>query len=207
MKPDNQIHRVENIHIDIPYQWILRRLGYEKNDHPDRHTLSLIEQNVAIAVSDSKCSGAFRVLKIKKIKKSEVELDFDLNIRSMAIAKFLSDCQYAGLIFATAGRKITAEIETDIHGDKMTEALIIDAAGSEIADAAVERIQSMLNAYIKKLGLRMKDARFSPGYSDFLLSNQKIFYELLDMASHEVRLTKTFQLIPEKSVTAICGLR
>jgi len=85
--------------------------------------------------------------------------------------------------------------------------LIIDAAGSEIADAAIDEVQCILSSSIKKSGLKMKDARFSPGYGDFLLSNQKLFYKLLNMSEHKIKLTKTFQFIPEKTVTAICGLR
>ncbi len=207
MKPDSKIHRVESIHVEVPYTWILRRLGYDKDDHPDRHTLSLIEENVALALSDSECSGAYRILKIESRKDTAVALDGKLKIRSASISKFLSDCQYAALIFATAGRKITGEIESDIHGTKMTEALVLDAAGSEIVEAATDQMQSIVSATAKKYGLRTKDARFSPGFGDFLLSNQKMIFNALDMSSHGIELTETFQLLPEKSVTAICGLK
>ncbi|HOK04227.1 MAG TPA: hypothetical protein PLN24_03120 [Victivallales bacterium] len=207
MKLDNEIHKIENIHVDIPYQWILRRLGYEKGDSPDSSTLSIIKNNVAMAVADSNCSGAFRIFKINSIKKSEIIFETNVKIKSYSISKYLSDCHYAAMIFATAGSKISSDIESDIVGEKMTEALIIDAAGSEIADAAIDEVQCILSSSIKKSGLKMKDARFSPGYGDFLLSNQKLFYKLLNMSEHKIKLTKTFQFIPEKTVTAICGLR
>lgn len=207
MRPDGKIHHVDSIHVEIPYTWILRRLGYEKDEHPDRHTLSLIEENVAVALSNSECSGAYRILKIESIKTGGVELEGGRPMKSSSISKFLSDCQYAALIFATAGGKITGEIESDIHGAKMTEALILDAAGSEIVEAATDQMQSIVSATVKKHGLRTKDARFSPGFGDFLLSNQKMIFDALDMSSHGIELTKTFQLVPEKSVTAICGLK
>jgi len=207
MKPDNEVHKIENIHVDIPYQWILRRLGYEKGDSPDTRTLSMIEDNVAIAVADSNCSGAFRIFKIDSIKESEVILKSNIKINSYSISKYLSDCQYVAMLFATAGKKISYDVESDIAGQKITEALIIDAAGSEIADAAIDEVQCILSSYIKKSGLKMKDARFSPGYGDFRLSNQKLFYQSLNMSEHGIKLTKTFQFVPEKTVTAICGLR
>jgi cobalamin-dependent methionine synthase I len=53
----------------------------------------------------------------------------------------------------------------------------------------------------------MKYSRFSPGYGDFVLENQKIFFDLLEMREAGISLSKTFQLIPEKTVTAITGLK
>ncbi|HPN84674.1 MAG TPA: hypothetical protein PK821_04980, partial [Victivallales bacterium] len=142
MKVDSKIHSIDNIHLDIPYTWIMRRLGYDKDDHPDNHTLKMIEENMAVALSNSECSGAFRFLKIESIVKDKILLEEKIQIKSLSIAKFLSGCRYVALIFATTGGKIVNEIEADIHTSKVTEALILDAAASEIADAALEQVQS-----------------------------------------------------------------
>ncbi len=207
MKPDSKIHHIDNIHVDIPYTWILQRLGYDKDDHPDEHTLKIIEESMIVALSDCKCSGAFRILKVESLANNQVLLENNIHIKSAHIAKFLFGCQYAALIFATAGETIVNEIEADIHNSRITEALILDAAGSEIADLALEQVQNAVTTFVKKFGLQLKNARFSPGYGDFSLSNQKIFFKTLDMADHALTLSKTFQICPEKSVTAICGLQ
>ena len=48
--------------------------------------------------------------------------------------------------------------------------------------------------------------RFSAGYADFKLENQKMIYEKLQMDKIGVTINSGFILLPEKSVTAISGI-
>jgi len=48
--------------------------------------------------------------------------------------------------------------------------------------------------------------RYSPGYGDLALSNQKIIYDALGLEKLGLTLTERFLLIPEKSVLAIAGI-
>jgi cobalamin-dependent methionine synthase I len=48
--------------------------------------------------------------------------------------------------------------------------------------------------------------RFSAGYADFNLENQKAIYDMLQMGKIGVTITPNFILLPEKSVTAISGI-
>ncbi len=49
--------------------------------------------------------------------------------------------------------------------------------------------------------------RFSPGYGDFDLANQRIFYSLLELDKLDIQLTESCILIPEKSVIAMTGVK
>ena len=53
----------------------------------------------------------------------------------------------------------------------------------------------------------MSKKRFSPGYGDFDLANQRIFYSLLHLEQFDIRLTESCMLVPEKSVIAMTGVR
>ncbi len=48
--------------------------------------------------------------------------------------------------------------------------------------------------------------RFSAGYADFNLENQRAIYDILQMGKIDVTITSSFILLPEKSVTAISGI-
>jgi len=48
--------------------------------------------------------------------------------------------------------------------------------------------------------------RFSAGYADFNLENQKAIHEMLQMGKNGVAITPSFILLPEKPVTAISGI-
>ena len=55
-------------------------------------------------------------------------------------------------------------------------------------------------------GKTLLPRRFSAGYADFNLENQKALYERLQMGKIGVTITPSFILLPEKSVTAISGI-
>ena len=49
--------------------------------------------------------------------------------------------------------------------------------------------------------------RYSPGYGDSDLTNQKIIYNILKLEKLDLALTKKFMLVPEKFVTAVAGIK
>jgi cobalamin-dependent methionine synthase I len=63
-----------------------------------------------------------------------------------------------------------------------------------------------INQLIRREKKTLLPRRFSAGYADFDLSNQKIIYQLLALEKIGVRITNECILLPEKSVTAISGL-
>jgi len=48
--------------------------------------------------------------------------------------------------------------------------------------------------------------RFSPGYGDLSLENQKLFFKALELEKMGMKLTESLMMFPEKSVTAIAGV-
>ncbi|NLV69188.1 MAG: methionine synthase, partial [Spirochaetes bacterium] len=59
---------------------------------------------------------------------------------------------------------------------------------------------------VKRRGENLTRMRFSAGYGDFMLENQKHFFELLGLEKLGVSLTERYIFIPEKTVTAIAGV-
>ncbi|HPV30603.1 MAG TPA: methionine synthase, partial [Deltaproteobacteria bacterium] len=60
---------------------------------------------------------------------------------------------------------------------------------------------------VRREGLAITSRRFSAGYGDFELENQRIMYERLRLGEIGVEITDSCILIPEKSVTAVAGIR
>jgi len=75
-----------------------------------------------------------------------------------------------------------------------------------MTDAALDWITDYINMQLRRENRRMLPRRFSAGYADLALENQKKFYEKLEMAKIGVAITPDFLLVPEKSVTAISGI-
>lgn len=128
-----------------------------------------------------------------------------LPLRGKDIAEHLTGCTEAVLLGATLSGGVDSMIRRAQQQD-MTRALLYDA----IAGAAVETVCNALEQQIKA---RFADKyayfteRFSPGYGDFPLTQQRELIALLD-APRKIGLTVTphCTMLPMKSVTALIGL-
>ncbi|MFH1238699.1 MAG: methionine synthase, partial [bacterium] len=106
-----------------------------------------------------------------------------------------------------AGSKIMTAIRTNSASKDVTQAVIFDATASEIVDEALNWIIDYLNRELRRENKYLTRKRFSAGYADFALSNQEIIYKTLQMKKLGVTLTKNYIMNPEKSVTAITGIK
>ena len=118
------------------------------------------------------------------------------------IAAHLLGCPQVVLLAATLG----AETETLIRRAQrrdMAEALLLDAC----AGAALENVCDNFCADLaSELAPARLTGRYSPGYGDFPLSEQRRIFSLLDVTRRiGVHLTEGGLMLPQKSVTALIG--
>ena len=116
---------------------------------------------------------------------------------------FLADCDRVILLAATLGAEPDL-LQQRLRLADMGEAMILDAAGS----AAVENVCDNLCADLAaEFAPRVLTDRFSPGYGDLPLSEQRWFFRLLDMTRRMgVTLTDSGLMLPQKTVTAFVGV-
>lgn len=119
------------------------------------------------------------------------------------IAAHLQGCPQAVVLAATLG----AETETLIRRAQrrdMAEALLLDAC----AAAAMEHVCDNFCADLAAASAPARlTARYSPGYGDFPLSEQRQIFALLDVTRRVgVSLTESGLMLPQKSVTALIGV-
>jgi hypothetical protein len=88
----------------------------------------------------------------------------------------------------------------------VTRAVVLDAAASEIVDAALDWIMAYCNQGLRREGKMLMNTRYSAGYGDLALDSQRAFYRLLGLERLGVSMTDTCILVPEKSVTAVTGV-
>lgn len=126
--------------------------------------------------------------------------------RSKKLSAFLRNCREVILMGATSGSAIMEAIRDKTGRNDLTAAVVYDATASEMTDGALEWIMQYMNQALRREGKTLLPRRFSAGYADFALENQKIIYEKLQMDKFGVQINPSYILIPEKSVTAITGI-
>ena len=119
------------------------------------------------------------------------------------IRAFLRDCDGVVLLAATLGAEAEALIRRASARD-MADAVILDAAGSAAIETVCDNFCADLAA---ALAPRYLTDRFSPGYGDMPLSDQRAIFRLLDVSRRiGVSLSESGLMIPQKSVTALIGV-
>jgi len=198
---------IEKITLDPPTAKIYSRLGYRKkltslSRAREKETDRYIEE-AATLIS---LQGAYLRLPIRENDNRVVRLAGGLSLESTTLARFLDACAEAVFMGATSGGAVMEGIRDRTSEDNLTAAVVYDATASEMTDAALDWIMSYINRQLRREGKHLLKRRFSAGYGDFALANQKEVYRQLHLEKIGVALTPSFLLIPEKSVTAIGGI-
>lgn len=127
-------------------------------------------------------------------------------IESKDLAANLKDCNSIYLFAATLGSAVDKEIQ---KASRINPALavMLQAAGAMFIESYCDTLQNELLEEEKK-DCNEFVPRYSPGYGDVPLENQKIFFEVLQCEKNlGLTLTSSLLMMPEKSVTAFIGIK
>ena len=186
---------------------IYRRLGYKRGiTKVDERKREEIERHIEYAASLISLKGAGLRVPLKRVDPPLIVLKAGAHIRSVRLARLLNGCKEALFIGSTSGSAVMDAILGDTEGGDMTRGVVIDAVASEMTDAALDWIMGFFNRLLARENARLTRGRFSAGYGDFLLENQKMMYDMLELNRIGVTINENFILMPEKSVTAVVGI-
>lgn len=123
--------------------------------------------------------------------------------RGEAIARHLEGCGEVILMAATLGSEAERLMRRAQTGD-MGEALLLDACGSAAIENVCNNLCSDLETAFRP---RYLTERFSPGYGDFPLEQQRELFAVLDVTRRiGISLSAGGLMLPQKSVTALIGV-
>lgn len=187
---------------------ILNRLGYRKNKTAlSEEQMAFLENAIEKGMSLCHPKGLYRRFKIENNDGMKVTLENKQLLESMSLSKLLENSSEIALIAATVGSEAADEVSKQMKEGDPVLGIIIDSTASYTADAAVEWIRDFVNKTVKLEGKNVTKHRYSPGFKDFELSNQKLIYDMLELSKLGLELTDKYMLIPEKSVIAILGIK
>ena len=194
------------IRIPVPKKAIYTRLGFRIGmtmitpKEQERMDLYIQEASDIIELK-----GAIRTFPVKQMSETTVMLD-EYTLESRSLARMLYGCPHVLMMGATAGARIMEAISDATVSDDLTRAVVLDAAASEMTDSALNWIMSYTDQELRRNSWKLTKKRFSAGYGDFPIENQRMIFNLLRLETIGVSITDTCILIPEKSVTAIAGI-
>ena len=196
------------INVIPPIEKIYYRLGYTKG----KTNLSIeekqkIDSYIDQAVEKVVLKASISRVPVLNIKGNNISLVSGISFKSNGLVKLFSGCSEVLFMGATAGSDIVQIVQDYSKGQDVTAAVVFDAVASEMTDAALDWVVKFFNNSLRRENKCLTKRRFSAGYGDFLLENQKVIYEVLELKALGVNLTDEFLLIPEKTVTALAGIK
>jgi hypothetical protein len=196
-----------SINIPVPRERIFRRLGYRRGvTQVAPKTREEIDNFIEYAGTLIKLRGVGRRLKITRAETFDIILETGDIFKSADLFKYLEKYREVLLLGATGGNDIIRAINEDSEKDNLTRGVILDAVASEMVDASLDWLSDYFNHQLVRENRRLSRRRFSAGYGDFYLSEQRVIYDILELKRIGVDINENCILIPEKSVTAVVGI-
>lgn len=192
--------------IVIPFKTVLANLKFNKHITTlDLKTERFIKESIQKSFNLVTPQAHYGDFLLASVQDKAVAISgFPRTIESQSIARLLKKSSKVTLFAVTIGDNLSREIERASLAGNMTEAIVFDAIGSTAVEEVTESLNNVLQSRAQLEGYRLTK-RFSPGYGDFGLSYQRDIVTLLKGEELGIRLTESFIMLPEKSVTAILG--
>lgn len=126
-------------------------------------------------------------------------------VRSADLLKNLDGCREIYLFAATIGTEFDRLIKR-MSVTNLSKAAILQAIGATAVENVCDRLNAYLEAKAKAEGRKLRP-RYSPGYGDYGLENQKGIFQVLEPYRYiGISLTESLLMLPEKTVTAVIGI-
>ncbi len=195
---------ITKVDVGIDRNEVCRRLGY-KDRSPSASTLSLIDSQIAKADKLIKPIYTYEPKTIERVVGEKTFVAGSLVFNSKTVSYVLSDCKWAAIFLVTIGSNLDEEMSKLMEKGEMLVATILDAVGTEAVAQALYRLQDVVKGIAQANGYQAT-VRYSPGYCDWDVSQQKVLFQVLDSTSLGVSLTESCFMMPQKSISGIIGI-
>jgi len=147
----------------------------------------------------------YQIEKITNIGKKSVSIHGGTTFRSQKLSRALEDSDEIVCFVATVGTVIEDEINRLMAQKRLSEAYVLDAMGSVAVENMVEQFHQCEEAPFLSED-KSVTLRFSPGYCDWPVTDQKKLFGLFDSDLPGVELLDSCLMQPRKSVSGVFGL-
>ena len=147
----------------------------------------------------------YRIVKPSAVDNSVVQLNETVKFTSVKLARTLEDAEKIVCFVGTIGTAVENEIGRLLGKQRLAKAYILDAMASVAVENMVDRFQDLMESRF-----RAEDStvtlRFSPGYCDWPVTQQKKLFNIFDPETLEVELLDSCLMKPRKSISGVFGI-
>jgi len=196
---------VEGIRPVIKKDEVRRLLGGGRSDRLSPRLERRIEEFISEARRIIKPRVVYTTASAEKAPGGAVALDGETVLESRRLGRTLADCDAAAVFVGTIGPGIDRMINALAAEGRVSDACVLDAVGSAAVEETVEKFHRQFDSFAERLGGRTT-LRFSPGYCDWRVEEQRKLFGVLGGEAIGVELTPSCLMRPRKSVSGVFGI-
>ena len=198
-------------HIGIDWAWVKNELKAREriggDDDSDRLPAisGSLDECLTKAKSLSKPNYIRATKLIALIEEDFIEIEGGIRFSTGRIARYIKDSKYIVLFLVTIGdeiEKIAGELTQE---EDPLRGYLLDRIGSFAVESLAESIERKIRKDYSKLKMSVS-RRYSPGYCDWPIEDQRILAKALDFSGIGVSLTESCMMKPKKSISAIVAI-
>jgi cobalamin-dependent methionine synthase I len=146
----------------------------------------------------------YRFLPVESKNGSSVALDGGVSLKSEKLADIFGPCDRAAVFLVTMGSGLDRIIQQNME-KRPHYGFLLDAAASVAAEGGAQYVQD----YLEQERLNSSEdmtLRYSPGYCDWPLKEQKSLFNALPYAEIDVGLSDDSLMSPRKTISGVIGI-
>lgn len=181
----NFAEKIEKFQFNLNENHILRRIGHKNRQNKINDTLiDIIHEEKEKLNSLLHAAAVYKILDYSETNQHPI----------------FKNADKVALSICTIGPGVESESTRLMKKNEMLRGLVVDALGSEAAEEAAEQVDKILCKKARKMDL-WPSRRFSPGYKNWDIKEQKYIFQILPVEDIGVTLTKSYMMVPRKSVS------
>lgn len=191
--------------IDVEKQEVLKNIGYDDEYQPSARIASLVNDYIENYHDLISSSYSYVIRDVVSVEGVLATIEGPITLESKVIAKLLERCQKVAVFALTIGSYLEDMVAYLAENGLVLQATVLDAVGSGAAEKMAAYVEDKIRMLAYTDGLVIS-RRFSPGYCDWAISQQKEIFQALNDDTAGIRLTKSLLMIPRKSISGIIGI-
>jgi len=195
----------DRIDVDIDRGSVCQYLGYKDDVEPSARIESLLDEYIEGTRHLTEPAYSYIISDIERVEGSRTLVKGRIVFKSEVIARLLERCKKVAVFILTIGSRLEETAGRLADDGLIVEAYVLDAIGSSVAESLADVVQSKIRDVARAQGLCIS-RRFSPGYCDWDINQQRVLFRAMDGDSAGVCLSDMHMMAPQKSISGIIGI-
>jgi len=194
-----------DVDIEIDKNQVYHYIGYEDNHKLSARISSLIDDYAEHAHHLINPSYSYIIKNVEWARGSIAFIEDSIIFKSQVIAQLLEHCHQVAIFLVTIGKYLEETTSQLAKDGLILQATVLDAIGSGAVEKVADLVQDKIKEIAEAQGL-VTSRRFSPGYCDWNIGQQRMLFYALTGNTLGIRLTGECLMIPQKSISGIIGI-